>query len=96
MLNNMVSIVNVGTNTEMRYTANGTPVTSFRLAVGHKYKTSGSWHIEVERRASCEGAWHLLRTRGEWTLGAPSIPWPQLRKIRHPSKPVSRILRKVP
>ena len=40
MLNNMMAIGNVGTDSEMRYTVNRTSVTSFRLAVGHKYKTS--------------------------------------------------------
>ncbi len=36
-LNRMMVIGNIGTDPEMRYTANGTPVTTFRLAVSRKF-----------------------------------------------------------
>ena len=38
-LNKMLVIGNVGTDPEMRYTPNGSPVTSFRVATSHKYTT---------------------------------------------------------
>ena len=41
MLNKMLVIGNVGTDPEMRYTPNGNPVTSFRLATGRTYTTAG-------------------------------------------------------
>ena len=40
-LNKMLVIGNVGTDPEMRYTPNGNPVTSFRLATNYRYTTSG-------------------------------------------------------
>ena len=36
-LNRLMVIGNIGTEPEMRYTANGTPVTTFRLAVSRKF-----------------------------------------------------------
>ena len=48
-LNKMLVIGNVGTDPEMRYTPNGNPVTSFRLATGRTYTTS-----EGERREETE------------------------------------------
>ena len=48
-LNKMMVIGNVGTDPEMRYTPNGNPVTSFRLATGRTYTTS-----EGERREETE------------------------------------------
>ena len=48
-LNKMMLIGNVGTDPEMRYTPNGNPVTSFRLAAGRTYTTS-----EGERRQETE------------------------------------------
>jgi single-strand DNA-binding protein len=39
-LNKMLVIGNVGTDPDMRYTPNGNPVTSFRLATGRTYTTS--------------------------------------------------------
>ena len=39
-LNKMIVIGNVGTDPEMRYTPNGNPVTSFRLATNRRYTTS--------------------------------------------------------
>ncbi len=48
-LNKMMAIGNVGTDPEMRYTPNGNPVTSFRLATGRTYTTSdGERHQETE------------------------------------------------
>jgi single-strand DNA-binding protein len=38
--NRMTVIGNLGTDPEMRYTANGSPVTSFRVAVNRRYTTS--------------------------------------------------------
>ena len=40
-LNKMMVIGNVGTDPEMRYTPNGTPVTSFRIATSRSYTTGG-------------------------------------------------------
>lgn len=39
-LNKVMIIGNVGTDPEMRYTANGNPVTSFRMATSRAYTTS--------------------------------------------------------
>ena len=39
-LNKMLAIGNVGTDPEMRYTPNGNPVTSFRLAISRNYNDS--------------------------------------------------------
>ena len=48
-LNKMLVIGNVGTDPDMRYTPNGYPVTSFRLATGRKYTTSdGEQREETE------------------------------------------------
>lgn len=48
-LNKMMAIGNVGTDPEMRYTPNGNPVTSFRLATGRSYTTAdGERHQETE------------------------------------------------
>jgi single-strand DNA-binding protein len=58
-LNKMLAIGNVGTDPEMRYTPNGVPVTSFRLATGRTYTTS-----DGERRQETEWftvvAWNKL------------------------------------
>ncbi len=48
-LNKMLVIGNVGTDPEMRYTPNGNPVTSFRLATTHRYTTG-----DGERREETE------------------------------------------
>ena len=48
-LNKMLVIGNVGTDPEMRYTPNGHPVTSFRLATNRRYTTS-----DGERREETE------------------------------------------
>ena len=48
-LNKMLVIGNVGTDPEMRYTPNGNPVTSFRLATGRTFTTS-----DGERRQDTE------------------------------------------
>jgi single-strand DNA-binding protein len=39
-LNRVMLIGNVGTDPEMRFTPNGHPVTSFRIAIGRMYNTS--------------------------------------------------------
>ena len=58
-LNKIMVIGNVGTDPEMRYTPNGNPVTSFRLATSRSYTTSGG-----ERRQDTEWfsivAWNQL------------------------------------
>jgi single-strand DNA-binding protein len=58
-LNKMIAIGNVGTDPEMRYTPNGNPVTSFRLASGRTYTTA-----DGERRQETEWftvvAWNQL------------------------------------
>ena len=48
-LNRIMLIGNVGTDPEMRFTANGNPVTSFRVATSRSYTTS-----EGERRQETE------------------------------------------
>lgn len=48
-LNKIMLIGNVGTDPEMRFTANGNPVTSFRVAVSRSYTTS-----EGERKPETE------------------------------------------
>ncbi len=48
-LNKIMVIGNVGTDPEMRYTPNGSPVTSFRLATNRAYTSSdGERHEETE------------------------------------------------
>jgi single-strand DNA-binding protein len=58
-LNKIMVIGNVGTDPEMRYTSNGNPVTSFRLAASRSYTTSAG-----ERRDETEWftvvAWNKL------------------------------------
>lgn len=58
-LNKMMVIGNVGTDPEMRYTPNGNPVTSFRLATSRNYTDK-----EGERRQETEWftivAWNQL------------------------------------
>jgi len=39
-LNKVILIGNLGTDPEMRYTPNGNPVTSFRMATSRRYNTS--------------------------------------------------------
>ena len=48
-LNKVMIIGNVGTDPEMRFTPNGNPVTSFRLATGRSYTTP-----EGERKQETE------------------------------------------
>ena len=61
-LNKILVIGNVGTDPEMRYTPNGSPVTSFRLATNRRYTTSGG-----EQREETEWftitAWNQLAER---------------------------------
>ena len=48
-LNKMLVIGNLGADPDMRYTPNGNPVTSFRLATSRRYTTSdGERHEETE------------------------------------------------
>ena len=48
-LNKVMIIGNVGTDPEMRYTPNGNPVTSFRMATNRAYTTAdGERHEETE------------------------------------------------
>ena len=48
-LNKIMIIGNVGTDPEMRYTANGNPVTTFRIACSRNYtSTGGERHEETE------------------------------------------------
>ena len=55
-LNRIMIIGNVGTDPEMRFTPNGTPITSFRLATSRIYTTSTG-----ERRKETE--WFDVITR---------------------------------
>ena len=58
-MNKLLAIGNVGTDPEMRYTPNGNPVTSFRLATNRRYTTA-----EGEQREETEwftvSAWNKL------------------------------------
>ena len=58
-MNKMLVIGNVGTDPEMRYTPNGNPVTSFRVATSRRYTTA-----EGEQREETEwfrvSAWNRL------------------------------------
>ena len=54
-LNKIMIIGNVGTDPEMRYTPNGNPVTSFRLATSRTYTTA-----DGERRQETE--WFTVTT----------------------------------
>lgn len=58
-LNKVIIIGNVGTDPEMRYTPNGNPVTSFRIATSRSYNTP-----EGERKQDTEWftvtAWNQL------------------------------------
>ncbi|MBF8266988.1 MAG: ssb [Dehalococcoidia bacterium] len=47
-LNKMMVIGNLGTDPEMRYTPNGSPVTSFRLATTRTYTTDGERRQDTE------------------------------------------------
>jgi single-strand DNA-binding protein len=59
VLNKIMVIGNVGTDPDMRYTPNGTPVTSFRIATNRRYNTQ-----DGERREETEWfrvvAWNRL------------------------------------
>lgn len=61
-LNKILVIGNVGTDPEMRYTPNGNPVTSFRLATSRRYTPS-----DGEQREETEWftvtAWNQLAER---------------------------------
>ena len=47
-LNRVEIIGNLGSDPEMRYTANGTAVTTFRVAVGRSYSVEGERREETE------------------------------------------------
>jgi len=47
-LNKILLIGNVGTDPEMRYTPNGNPVTTFRMAVTRRYTSGGERQEETE------------------------------------------------
>ena len=47
-LNKILVIGNLGTDPEMRYTPNGNPVTSFRIATSRRYTTQGEQREETE------------------------------------------------
>ena len=61
-LNKILVIGNLGTDPEMRYTPNGNPVTSFRIATNRRYTTS-----QGEQREETEWfrvvAWNRLAER---------------------------------
>ena len=58
-LNKMLVIGNLGTDPEMRYTAGGVPVTSFRLATGRTY-TGGDGERREETEWFTITAWRQL------------------------------------
>jgi single-strand DNA-binding protein len=49
MYNKVILIGNLTKDPELRYTPQGTPVASFRLAVNYKYKQSGSGGDELKQ-----------------------------------------------
>ena len=59
MLNKITVIGNVGSDPEMRYTPNGTPVTSFRLATNRRW-TSQSGERQEETEWFTVVAWNRL------------------------------------
>lgn len=58
-LNRMMVIGNLGTDPEMRYTPNGNPVTSFRLATTRNY-TSGDGERQQDTEWFTVVAWNQL------------------------------------
>ena len=58
-LNRMMVIGNLGTDPEMRYTPNGSPVTSFRLATTRTY-TSGDGERQQDTEWFTVVAWNQL------------------------------------
>jgi single-strand DNA-binding protein len=58
-LNKMMAIGNLGTDPDMRYTPNGHPVTSFRLATGRSYTTPDGERREETEWFTVE-AWRQL------------------------------------
>ena len=70
-LNRVMLIGNVGTDPEMRYTPNGTPVTSFRVATSRVYTTGDGerkqeteWFTVVAWRKQAESCSQFL-TKGQ-------------------------------
>ncbi len=59
MLNKIIVIGNVGTDPEMKYTPNGNPVTSFRLAVSRSYK-DGSGERQQDTEWFSVVSWNAL------------------------------------
>ena len=47
-LNRVMIIGNVGSEPEMRFTPNGTPVTSFSVAVNERFKSGEEWQEKTE------------------------------------------------
>ena len=58
-LNKMMAIGNLGTDPDMRYTPNGHPVTSFRIATGRIYTTADGERREETEWFTVE-AWRQL------------------------------------
>lgn len=54
-VNKAIIVGNLGNDPEMRFTPNGSPVTSFSVATSHKYKDSGGQQQE-------ETTWHRVIT----------------------------------
>ncbi len=65
-LNKVMLIGNLGADPEMRFIANGTPVTSFRLAVSRVYTVDGERREETEWVSVV--AWRGLAERGNQYL----------------------------
>ncbi len=83
-LNKMIVIGNLGNDPEMRYTPDGTPVTSFRMATNRKYTTSaGESREETEwftvsawRRLAEQTNQYLTKGRKVYVEGRlQSRPW---------------------
>ena len=58
-LNKLLVIGNLGTDPEMRYTPNGNPVTSFRIATNRRY-TTGEGEQREETEWFTVSAWNQL------------------------------------
>ena len=83
-LNRMIVIGNLGNDPEMRYTPDGTPVTSFRMATNRRYTTSaGEAREETEwftvsawRRLAEQTNQYLTKGRKVYVEGRlQSRPW---------------------
>ena len=65
-LNKMMAIGNLGTDPDMRYTSNGHPVTSFRIATGRTYTTAAGERREETEWFTVEAWTRLAETCNQY------------------------------